>query len=61
MIAGKENNVIAVKTLTCIHELTAMSITLLACLVNFRVSLFYLFRKLVFLKKVMIYQQRDFC
>lgn len=34
MIAGKENNVAAVKTLTCIHELTAMSITLLACLMK---------------------------
>lgn len=56
MIAGKENDVIAVKTLTSIHELTAMSITLLACLVNSRVCFFYLFRKLMFLKEVMIYQ-----
>ena len=40
MIAGKENNVAAVKTLTCIHELTAMSITLLASLMKSRVSLF---------------------
>lgn len=32
MLAGKENNMIAVKTLDCIHEIMAMSFTLPACL-----------------------------
>lgn len=32
MIAGKENNMIAVKTVACIHEIMAMSFTLPACL-----------------------------
>lgn len=36
MISRKENNVIAVKTLACIHEIMAMSFTLPVCLLNFR-------------------------